>query len=73
MINVCAFKNGDKCSALREMHCEKCTFFKTESQFKRSRVASRDRIEALPHKQSTHILEKYYGRGLSYNKGRGIV
>ena len=73
MINVCKFKNGDRCSVLKEMRCEKCSFFKTENQFRKGRLEARERIESLPPKQNAHILEKYYDRGFQYNKQRGIV
>lgn len=56
----CAFDKGNKCSALREHNCEKCSFRKTQGELVKGREKARERIENLPKEQHDAIMKKYY-------------
>lgn len=59
---ICAFARVNRCTALIDKVCNKCPFFKTEEELKRSRQKSDERIKALPNNVQSEIHSKYYAK-----------
>ena len=57
----CVFcKSNNKCIALVEKKCERCSFAKTAEQLNFGRQCAMRRIKSLPEKQRNYINDKYY-------------
>ena len=62
----CAFNKGYECSALNDMQCEGCAFFKTKDELVAGRLKFFARLPLLPKVQRTHIMETYYGASIRW-------
>lgn len=45
--NKCYFDNGEECSALKSMDCEKCSFRKTRTEYFEAQKKSKERLERI--------------------------
>lgn len=59
----CAFDAGVKCNALANKRCNRCAFFKTTEELKKSRNQSTERIRSFPSRVQYDIYSKYYSKG----------
>ncbi len=59
--NQCFALKGGKCTALNICVCYgKCSFYKTEEEHERGRLAAFARIARLPYGEQYIIAEEYY-------------
>lgn len=56
----CYFDNGKKCNVLTTKACLKCSFCKSEDEFKRGRAKAEKRIKTLPKDKLKSIATKYH-------------